>query len=515
MQQRIKKYLIESIHFINKINEAKDLTIKVGKTKAHTFNNRQLKFSKILGSYSFSTTTIIQKGIQRERELEVNRETEIEFINESLKLYTKGKYFHVNHVDYDDFNPIISNEKKISGTITSISNQKKGFYKKERKYRAILPLKHKVSLRGDFTGWGFLVHEKFSHETLMKLEISKKNFHFYSCTINNQSYFIIDSIDKIKIKQFQTTVNSILLSYAFLKGEYHGKEIYFLTYKNRSFKKPKSILSQILGGGIYNGFLVHSTKPYSIVEFQNKIRYKKDKNGKIIGINDSQIRKYMVEFPEECFSNLCNLIAEKGGILRGVILLVSNNSATLEMKIPILFVALENITKVLIGKDAGVHTIIQDENILNEIKLIVKNSVKLLGEVERKHLPQSRTSEEKKEHLKKFSRVKSKFCDFNKGTNNKKLIEPFKKFGYNLPKDEEDLILIYRNKFLHGDDFMTMDESYELEFQELFHISMKLHKLISILLLKSADYSGYILNNPRIHSYISEKKIKEEIFLKI
>ena len=74
---------------------------------------------------------------------------------------------------------------------------------------------------------------------------------------------------------------------------------------------------------------------------------------------------------------------------------------------------------------------------------------------------------------------------------------------------------IDRNKFLHGDDYSKIEESYETEFKELFHISLRLQKLIAVLLLKQAGYSGYILNNAKIHDYITEKELSEEDFVKI
>jgi len=95
------------------------------------------------------------------------------------------------------------------------------------------------------------------------------------------------------------------------------------------------------------------------------------------------------------------------------------------------------------------------------------------------------------------------------------LIEPFINFGYPLSDEEKDLIYVQRNKFLHGDDYMSLEENYEFEFKELFHISMRLQRMIAVLLLKASDYSGYILNNARIYDYISEKTIKEEVFIKI
>lgn len=94
------------------------------------------------------------------------------------------------------------------------------------------------------------------------------------------------------------------------------------------------------------------------------------------------------------------------------------------------------------------------------------------------------------------------------------MIEPFLNFGYVLSQ-EEDLILKHRNKFLHGDDYMSLEEDYEFEFKELFHISMRLQRMIAVLLLKVSDYSGYTLNNAKIYDYISERTIKEDVFVKI
>jgi len=44
---------------------------------------------------------------------------------------------------------------------------------------------------------------------------------------------------------------------------------------------------------------------------------------------------------------------------------------------------------------------------------------------------------------------------------------------------------------------------------------MRLQKLIAILLLKEAGYSGYIINNAKVYQYISEKKLIKPIFVKI
>jgi len=511
------KFLSATLKLLEDISKEQKFKVKVGATKYHAFNDREFNFSKQEDSYLFNTTTLIRKGVQTGKELEVKRETEVRLINEDRQLYTKGKYIIPSKISYPGFEDINSPlEKYIEGSINSVSTKNKKFYNNERCYRIILPVNREINLRGDFTGWHYTVDGNRSFSTLVKLTINNKEFHFFAHkTKDKKHYIVIDAINKQTLEDFQKTANSILLAYAFLKGEYHGKEAHIFTYTSTDFKTPASILSVILGGGIYSGFPVHSTKPHSLISIKQSTRYKKDEYGKIIGVDDEYLKKYMVKFPHESLSKLCELICNKSGILRAVILFINNHSATLELKIPTLFVALENVTKVLIGGDVKVPKLIEDNKILKEIKAVIKSTVKGIDTIARENKQLTFSTEELKEYNATFSRIKGKFHDFNKGTNNKKMIEPFLKFGYALSQEEEDLIFKHRNKFLHGDNYMSLEEDYEFEFKELFHISMRLQRMIAVLLLKASDYSGYILNNARIYDYISEKTMKEDIFIKI
>ena len=509
------KLLTETFRYIDNTSKTQNFKVKVGRTKNHAYNNRELTFSKTEDKYSFSITTLIRRGVQTDKELEINKETEVQLRNDERIIFSKGKYIIPSSISYPDLDSL-SLEKLVKGGINAISSKPFSFYNKQRCFRIILPLNRPIRLRGSFTGWNYTVDGKPQYETLIKLTINNREFHFFSYLASDKkSYIIIDSIGKHILEDFKKIANSILLAYGFLKGEYHGKEGFIFTYNSNNFDVPVSMLSIILGGGIYNGFPVHSASPHSLIIIKNRTKYKKDKEGKIIGIDDSDLRKYMEEFPHESLSKLCELICNKGGVLRAVILFISNHSATLELKIPTLFVALENITKVLIGGDVFVPKLIENVTIIKEIKAIVKTAVKQIGEVERNNIIPILTTEELTEYKATFARIIGKFNDYNKGTNNKKLIEPFTKFGYILTQEEKDLIFKHRNKFLHGDDYMSLEEDYEFEFKELFHMSMRLQKMIAVLLLKASGYSGYILNNAKIYDYISERTIKEDIFVMI
>ncbi len=97
--------------------------MKVGRTKNHAFNNRELTFSKNNDTYSFSITTLIRKGVQTDKELEVNRETQVELSNsETNNFHKKGKNIIPSSISYPDFDNL-SLEKLTEGEITSISTK--------------------------------------------------------------------------------------------------------------------------------------------------------------------------------------------------------------------------------------------------------------------------------------------------------------------------------------------------------------------------------------------------------
>lgn len=512
---KINKYLTGSFDFITKIEQARTFQITIGRKKNHAFNGRTLNFNARNGTYNFDTTTEIRSGLQTLDELYIGKKTVVELKNPELTLYLEGLYLLPNSIGYSDINNP-KPERLISGELRSISNRRPSYYKKKRLFRMILPIKKKISFFGDFTGFDYSVNGRRYHDKLLKLEIAGFAIHTFTYQDKQKKHFIvIDAVEPIAVDKFQEVCNSILLSYAFLKGDYHGELSYIFTFENKAFKKPVSITTNILAGGIYSGFEVHTSKPHRIINLkrQRKDRFIRNDDGKIIGVDNSDINKYMVEFPMQNFSNLCNLVCEKGGVQRAIILFVSNHSATLELKVPTLFVALENVAKVLTGADKTPAEIIGDEDIKTEIKQVIKDAVKKINKIKRENKPNK--IEEEKDYNSNFSRIIGKLYNFNAGTNNKKLQEPFDRYGYELSEEESDLIFTHRNKFIHGHDFMSLDEGIDKEFKELFHMSLRLQKVIAVLLLKACGFSGYILNQAKIHEGISGKSLKEPFFIKI
>lgn len=513
--QRIDKYLDETFKYIQDIVLSQLYDANIARAKSHSFNGRKFQTGKDKEKFVFSTTTLVRPGVQNNKELIISKDTEMRLTNGMKDLFVKGRNVLINKIGFNDFDSSIL-EKSIEGEFTSLSTRRERYYKSPKQYRILIPTNDAVRLLGDISGWGYAIDGNLKSDHLIKVKINKNDFHFYSCTNKNaESFLVIDSLNKIHLEEFLKEVNSILLSYAFLKGNYFGSYAYIFTYKANNLKTPVSMMYCCLGESIYGGFPVHSTKPHWLMDYKGLTKYRKGKNGFSKRVGTESLNQYMESFPEGCFSNLCELILNKNGIQRTVVLFISNHKSPVEIKVPTLFVALENITRVLNGNSTSIPKIIDDANAEVEIKNIIKKAAKEINSVKQKYFPQHASQEDKKAYSSDYDRLKGKLNKLNEGTNNKKLTEPFLHFGYHLTPEEGDLIYKKRNTFIHGSDYMPLGSNSEEEFKELFHISLQLQKLIAILLLKASGYSGYILNNVRVYDHITGKKIDEDVFIKI
>ena len=88
--------------------------------------------------------------------------------------------------------------------------------------------------------------------------------------------------------------------------------------------------------------------------------------------------------------------------------------------------------------------------------------------------------------------LSKKINSMNNPTNADSLARPLAEVGYELSDNDKDALKM-RNTFLHGG---LVKGSVEKQTSELFYLSLMLHKLACIIILKKAGFEGYILNNP-------------------
>ncbi|MFD2916875.1 hypothetical protein [Psychroserpens luteus] len=454
-----------------------------------------------------------------ESDYKLKAETELKLSCTDIDYYILGKHIIPKHISLPNFDdPTVTSTsitKKVISNIHSISNKSKTHYKKTKYYRLLLPVENATILMRDFQpSWGIQIDNLNSPDILIKLSIDSQECHFYTVKKKEETFLGIDSQSKICYDEFTRVCNSILMTYAFLKGKYFGGEGYIFSYNYNKFENPLGMKTIDYAKSNLKGFELHTASPHKYMKFQ-EMKIEKDKNGVLQRVNRNTSLEYMNEFPTENYSNLCSLINSNGQVLRSIIILINSHSNTLELKVPSLFVALENISKMFAEVDKGESTLIEEGKIIKALKKIAHNAKKEVNKLKRDNEPKDLSEEDLNAYKANYARMCSKLDGLNRGTNNKKLSEPFDKFNYKLSQDESDAIFIDRNKFLHGDDFLSNNIDYEVEFKGLFHISMIVHKLTAILILKASGFSGHIVNLPKVYSYISEKKVEGKCLVKI
>lgn len=487
----IKKYLADSFEFLFKLGTPKEFEISI---KNHALHNRKILIEKAEKSFVFQTDSVIPKGVQRHKELQVSgNKLQLNEGGEDTKLFIEGKHFLLNNIDYDFDN----NLKLLSGTINSIGNASLEDFNKQR-LRLIIPIGKKTRIINDYQCRGFVVDYKL-RTGLIILEINKKPFHLFDLKYGEKDYLVIDCVEEYTLAEFQNCCQTILLTYAFLSGDYHSDEGYYLGFDDALLEKPKQILFHTFSDSHYNLNAAFTTNAYFGLDIEN---IKRDEKGFIDEETRKEQFKDIMFFPSLVFNNICQIAIDNEKIFRSLLLLIFNQASTLEMKIPIQYVAIEALTGAIVKKGNS------------ELKPIPENELakKLISELKNiteTFLKDNKIQIEDNDLIPPlFKRLDS----LNAPTNTDKLSKPFAEVGYTIT-DEEKKIIKLRDTFLHGSikSFGTLDD----DFKGLFYISLKLHFLICILLLKNAGFEGRIINYPKLYEYITEKYLEEEVLRKI
>lgn len=515
----IQKYIKANLKLLKEFRTDNFGTLTTGNSKKHCFNNLQasIKFGKDI---ELKPESFLSKDLNDHKDIQLRKGAEMKLSCDSINYYVLGSDIIPTNFNFPNFNdPEVdanSLKKQIIANLHNLSNQSKSHYQKNRFYRFLLPVDKELSLQGNFYPSQYAkIDASASKSFIITIEIEKESYHFFSTLIEDQNYIVIDTLSKTMLERFTQIVNSIFMTYALLKGTYYGGLAHIFSYNDAELKKPIGIRVFESSETVSKGYEIHTTNPYRYMNFKSP-KFKKDEEGKTIRIGKDTARNYIVEFPMENYSKLCELILKRGSILRSVILIIDCNNSPLELKIPALFVSLEHITKIIVNKSASIiPEIFEDEEIKNQIKKISLDAVKKLNELERETRPKVVSSSEIKERKKNYDRLNNKLHQINYGSNNQKLAEPFDKFGYKLSKEEENALYVQRNKFIHGYDFLISEVDFDKEFKELFHLSFLIHKLCAILLLKLSGYSGYIINLPKTYAYITKQKNSGKGLIKI
>ena len=466
------------------------------KLAGHHLHNRVFEINKGDRQYEFSSTSTILKGVQTDREIEFESNVNVELAKGDYSLFAPGKYILVNRISYDeDFK-----NKIFSGGISSFSTCKNLSDFDNKFHRCIIPVgKTEAFSIHDFQRHYFVTPNKKSHYIL--LNIAGETYHLYDYKLGTDHYLIIDSTQESNLSQFQKKCFNALLALGFIKGDLIHDECFIASYSNENLETPENILYHSMRASVRTNQGTFTANPFSV---NYDIDFERDENGMIKKEIRDKLNEDIHDFSQDVFSNLATLLFKYEKIQRATLIYVLSHIASLEIKIPNYYVAIEAITSHIsdeLATEKKSLSPIKDINLANNL---IKQITAII----------EKTKSDKQLIDEEFN-LEILFKNINKlnaPTNADKLSESFTFIGYKLTKEQKN-ILKDRNRFLHGSFLRTIGD--DSEFREGLHTALRLHFMIAVLIYKLAGFTGKIINYAELWSHITEKKLGEERLVKI
>lgn len=342
----------------------------------------------------------------------------------------------------------------------------------------------------------------FHAMNLMAVDLDGYKMNVFSINVNNDYWMILESTESIVYEEMNHRVMSIITALGFVVGKRFGDFRFNVASNDAHFyhivgttaltlQKTKVCPYRILHDNIYvveRWLERYNYQCYALDEI------KKHQNDGIISYhNDDAI------LTTDAFNKLSKVCYRTNDMMIAIGMLIDGSLMNIEYQTPFFHVALEVITSSL--KDVGAQklsSIIPQKQYKKEVVPVLKAALKGIPNLTQ-------------EILKKFSsRIDS---NLNTCTNKDKLEALFIKYGYTLSEADKTAIE-KRNTSFHG-HIISNDTAMRHQYNELLAVSLRLHKLCSILILKEAGFSGKVINNEVLFGIKNACERKEPVFLDV
>ncbi len=308
---------------------------------------------------------------------------------------------------------------------------------------------------GVFQTLPFRAKEIYRGAGLLHFNVFEVPYALFDFELNGTRYLIIDAKDKVLKQDFDAMVSALIVVYAFITGYY---------INDRSF-------------------LIYSLKP----DFTNIncFDYHKGEGSKTTGFTvlaPREVKEVILNLegdqhlPPVIFSNLIESALQNEDTLRVFKILAESLDHPESVRGAVYSVVLETIKDQLIKKGGAKFNPIKDKSTK---ETIITSFSKIIDE-----LPDDAFNN-KKAILKKIEQI-------NQIGNLDGFYKLFEDRGIELNEHDRETIK-HRNNFLHGR--LPEDTSKKMNSKEyLTSVTLKMHLLISAILLTDAGYRGYYIN---------------------
>lgn len=487
------KILIPALEKMNQLRTSQSFTFHIA---GHYFDQRNAALSKDDDEFSFAVSYPVIPGIELHEEFRFSANDSISLVGGSEIYFTNSKNIIVTDFTRSgDFS-----EKTAKGKITSLATTSDLSVFDNKFIRCIIPLKEEeqFSLNDFQTQW--FEHAHGNSGDFISVAVDGIKIDFFHFRTDTENFICFDCHSAAQFETFQKKCFSILLSHGFLKGIMLHNEAYYFSYPDQKMDEPLEMAYISMRASIVTQQPVFVSSAFGMHQdlMHDDDDAMRTANRKKVEL----LNEDMDIFPTEVFSKLATLLYQKEKLQRAALIYIQSHIASLEVRIPNYYVAIEAIT----GHIAD-STEKKKFNPIKNKKLASKfiEDVTNLAKSVKSNLQLSEDEFNLDIMIKNINRL-------NAPPNADKLSSSFSQLGYNLSKEQKDL-LKDRNVYLHGSFLKILGR--EEVFQQALHVSLRLHFMIAVLLLKLSGFSGYIINYAELWSYMTDKQLGESRVVKI
>lgn len=362
-------------------------------------------------------------------------------------------------------------------------------------YRCMIPVSS-VDWYRDICTYSAFIKNGFSLG-LIELKDADTLLHVYPCYEGEKKYMVIESLTETNRESIDKYIYSIALTLGFVTGTIHLGKCFVFSSVVPEYNKQVTLSYHSMRPSSDSGMKIFTTNMYYVRETLKARKVELADKTPLYdqeGIFQDHLQDWI---QSDIIQSLFSLIHGEEKIARAVVTIIESANFPLEYQASVRAIVLETLAHSVQGPKP-----IPDDKLWEQIKGEMES---VLGRYECNEDGVRQIEEDGINILQK------KINSMNNPTNADSLARPLEEAGYSTSANDKEALKM-RNVFLHGG---LVKGSIEKQTDELFYLSLMLHKLSCIVILKRAGFEGYILNNPVLFNCRKAVESKERPLLKI
>lgn len=323
----------------------------------------------------------------------------------------------------------------------------------------------------------------------------------YSSNVENHHWMIVESTEAITYDEMDRRVLSVTNALGLVLGKRYGDYCFHVAGNVSDFSQIIGVEVMSLRKTKYCPYKILNPQKNLIVEWLSQYDYQQYALDSIENNPGEGVKWYYEDesiVTIDAFSKLAQLCFKSNDILLATSMLIDGSLMNIVYQKPFFHVTLETITTTLLKDEEDLSPIVpQDRYNQKIVPVLLKalNGIEWLSE------------DAKRVFTKRISN------NLNSVPNSNKLEACFPKYGYVLTQADKKAINM-RNSTFHG-SLSSEKKPLQAQQDEMFAVSLRLHKLCSILLLKAAGFSGKVLNNEVLFGIKEACEREEPVYISI